>query len=329
MDKNLRKVKARLACSIAIVPLVMALCSAQAATVTGASVTEYLGGNLINKSYVANQVGTGAGVMVSGGLTDSAYSTGSYVNASSVGSPAVVHASVGAVMSSDFHDLGYSSGLNSQTSGNLGAKFSDFITINATGMTGQVGSVTASFLVSTNADTLISGGFGYGSQDTLATIESNFGFALGSTLKNFSGQLHESFISTPVDRPLFSGVYDLTTNFIFGTPFEVKANANFNWSALARRLLIDPRAPHGPSNVLDSEASIIGNTDIYWNGISLLSDSHSNPIAFRLTSDSGFDYSRSAVPVTSVPEPETYAMLLAGLGLIGAIARRRKAQQTA
>ncbi len=29
-------------------------------------------------------------------------------------------------------------------------------------------------------------------------------------------------------------------------------------------------------------------------------------------------------PLTPVPEPETYAMLLAGLGLIGGIARRRK-----
>lgn len=32
------------------------------------------------------------------------------------------------------------------------------------------------------------------------------------------------------------------------------------------------------------------------------------------------------VPVTSVPEPETFAMLLAGLGLMGAVARRRKAK---
>lgn len=30
-----------------------------------------------------------------------------------------------------------------------------------------------------------------------------------------------------------------------------------------------------------------------------------------------------ATPVTSVPEPETYAMFLAGLGLIGAIVRRK------
>jgi hypothetical protein len=31
--------------------------------------------------------------------------------------------------------------------------------------------------------------------------------------------------------------------------------------------------------------------------------------------------------VTAVPEPETLAMMLAGLGLVGTIARRRKTQQ--
>lgn len=36
-----------------------------------------------------------------------------------------------------------------------------------------------------------------------------------------------------------------------------------------------------------------------------------------------------SVPVTPVPEPETYAMLLAGLGLLGAVVRRRKAQANA
>ena len=32
------------------------------------------------------------------------------------------------------------------------------------------------------------------------------------------------------------------------------------------------------------------------------------------------------ISVSAVPEPETYAMLLAGLGLVGAFTRRRKAQ---
>jgi hypothetical protein len=37
----------------------------------------------------------------------------------------------------------------------------------------------------------------------------------------------------------------------------------------------------------------------------------------------------SLTNVTAVPEPETYAMMLAGLGVMGAFARRRKAKQTA
>jgi hypothetical protein len=35
----------------------------------------------------------------------------------------------------------------------------------------------------------------------------------------------------------------------------------------------------------------------------------------------------SLTSVAPVPEPETYAMLLFGLGLIGGIARRRKTNQ--
>jgi hypothetical protein len=35
----------------------------------------------------------------------------------------------------------------------------------------------------------------------------------------------------------------------------------------------------------------------------------------------------ASVPTAPVPEPETYAMLLAGLGLMGAIAKRRKDKQ--
>ena len=41
----------------------------------------------------------------------------------------------------------------------------------------------------------------------------------------------------------------------------------------------------------------------------------------------GQDWGRFYVPPSPVPEPETYAMLLAGLGLLGFAARRRRLQQ--
>jgi hypothetical protein len=39
-----------------------------------------------------------------------------------------------------------------------------------------------------------------------------------------------------------------------------------------------------------------------------------------------YDSTRLTATIAAVPEPETYAMLLAGLGLMGAVARRRKQQ---
>jgi hypothetical protein len=53
--------------------------------------------------------------------------------------------------------------------------------------------------------------------------------------------------------------------------------------------------------------------------------SHNRGTFFRVNID-GVD---SASPVSPVPEPETYAMLLAGLGLMAGIARRRKKQLAA
>jgi hypothetical protein len=38
----------------------------------------------------------------------------------------------------------------------------------------------------------------------------------------------------------------------------------------------------------------------------------------------GIDTFRYSFNVSAVPEPESYAMLLAGLGLLGTLARRRK-----
>jgi hypothetical protein len=51
-------------------------------------------------------------------------------------------------------------------------------------------------------------------------------------------------------------------------------------------------------------------------------------VSFTPTSSDGWAIDYSEITVTAVPEPETYAMMLAGLGLLGFAARRRK-QKTA
>jgi hypothetical protein len=39
-------------------------------------------------------------------------------------------------------------------------------------------------------------------------------------------------------------------------------------------------------------------------------------------------WTAETTPVTSVPEPENYAMLLAGLCLVGTVVKRREAKET-
>ncbi|MCX9155693.1 PEPxxWA-CTERM sorting domain-containing protein [Niveibacterium sp. 24ML] len=53
---------------------------------------------------------------------------------------------------------------------------------------------------------------------------------------------------------------------------------------------------------------------------------HSDLYTFESTRSGAGDVTFTLTAVHAVPEPETYAMLLAGLGLIGAAARRRRAR---
>lgn len=67
-------------------------------------------------------------------------------------------------------------------------------------------------------------------------------------------------------------------------------------------------------------AEVDGYHSLYWGGISEVLDQNGAAINFSVSSNSGIDYSRSLAPV---PEPATWAMLLAGLTLIG-LARRKQ-----
>ncbi len=68
--------------------------------------------------------------------------------------------------------------------------------------------------------------------------------------------------------------------------------------------------------------------ELRWGGITGVYDSSGHAITnFTVQSGSGFDYMHASGFVAAVPEPETYAMLLAGLGLVGAAVKRRRTKQ--
>ena len=81
-------------------------------------------------------------------------------------------------------------------------------------------------------------------------------------------------------------------------------------------------SPVDPVSILGGPTQGIGSYGFADDSISLAYDI--GTIAAGTSASVGYEYVFSTTPV---PEPETYAMLLAGLGLMGFIARRRRIKQ--
>jgi hypothetical protein len=74
---------------------------------------------------------------------------------------------------------------------------------------------------------------------------------------------------------------------------------------------------------LGSSADSAIDYTLSWGAITGVFEKNGNAVSnFTATSTSGFDYLRQVA--APIPEPETYAMMLAGLGLIGVMTRRRR-----
>ncbi len=110
-----------------------------------------------------------------------------------------------------------------------------------------------------------------------------------------------------------AGLYSFDMPFTLGTPF-----------VLAATLTAETRA-FGSSGVDDVAANSAFASTGTWGGISSVHLADGTVVSdLSVRSDSGFDWSHAFLPpVPAVPEPGTFALFMAGLGLTGCAVRRR------
>ena len=211
------------------------------------------------------------------------------------------------------------------------ASFGDMVTISSGGaLAGQTGFLTFSVDLNVALDpssfnaiwespylsSLVSSEYAVRADVYVNTFWSYLQTATGTTIRQDAVGFETSGFSSAIKdgQNVVSvlGTTQYTVPFAFDTPFSLamdlslEVNAEAFWEATSR-LGID--ATHS----------------FDWAGINQVTDSAGNLVDFSLSSASGTDYRQSFVPsVTApVPEPEAYAMLMAGLGFLGVIARRR------
>lgn len=112
-----------------------------------------------------------------------------------------------------------------------------------------------------------------------------------------------------------SNLFFLTQEFVFGTPVTF-------WMTSSADGDVPGYYYQYSSEYFGSFLVDAGNSS-YWAGIQAVTVDGQEITDYSVISASGTDYSRSFVPA-AIPEPETYAMMLAGLSLVGWATRRRK-----
>jgi len=198
-----------------------------------------------------------------------------------------------------------------------GASWTDAITIAGNGLTG-LAYAHASFSITGGLNSLsdlsIIGSVGNSTIGAVITINPNQ--INENQVFHTEGQLHSQngVIDISTATGLFIGTFQFDIPFTFGQQFQMFANL----SAEAQALAASPNAAASGTSTFDSTGRWGGISNVHLADGTLLN-------GYTLDSQSGFNWLNAYGAATApVPEPETYAMLLAGLGLMALAVRRRK-----
>jgi hypothetical protein len=262
------------------------------------------------KIYVSGQNGiyvdsTAAGPQSGAGSTFD----GDYVALADAG---VLKSSVVFDLPTNLNGLYTSGGISSVVS------FTDVLTVSAPGLTS--GSFTASLLIDGLLDPRASsfqpsgnGGFpNFEIKVELPDLASTV-FDFTYTLSNYNG-----FVSAgggSLNGMRYSGPY--TGAFDFSIPFDSLVGQTVKVSLTCAVFAFTVRAGDTAGGTCDFAHTVT------WGGVSQVLDQNGDPVSgVNITGATGANYAQSFV--SGVPEPASWAMMLAGFGLAGVMLRRQR-----
>ena len=172
-------------------------------------------------------------------------------------------------------------------------------------------------------------GVNYGvefSPDTLALIDQDAG-GIGNFANEPSPNTVMFFLNSQNAILNYAAGFDTGISFFYSSSLTASVNVYDDVNGGGNLIASLNLSPQNTNNCSGDPTGVYCN----WSAVGVEFNGIAKSVNFGGTANRvGFDNITfgSSTPVTSVPEPETYAMLLAGLGLIGFSAQRRKASQT-